>query len=96
MTRPTQHLRPIRTRLWQCRHCPTLANYRNSRWQPQLPVSVAAFLNIGRQPTLVNVNRVNPKSGMVTNVGESCRCLLRLRLRNYLHFQFTCRHLKFR
>ena len=40
------NLRPCWTCPWHSRHCPTLADYRNSRWRPSKPeVVMAVILN---------------------------------------------------
>jgi len=46
----------------------TLTGYRNSRWQPSFPVSMATILNFDSRPTSDNVESVISESGMVENM----------------------------
>jgi len=63
------HLRLCRTGQWHWRCWPTFASYRNLRWRPLLPVSMAAIFNFGSRPTSDKVDRVKSMSGMVENMG---------------------------
>ena len=49
------------------RHVRWLHDYWNSRWRPQLPVSVAGILNFGSRPTSDNVGSTTSESGMIAN-----------------------------
>ena len=49
-----------------CRHCPTSADYRKSRWRTSTPEVCGHLMNSGNQPTS---GSVTVRSGMVTNVG---------------------------
>jgi rubredoxin len=63
--------------LWHCRHCLTLADYRNSRRRPPKPGAVDATMNFGSRPTSGHVGSVvdswpeqNRLAGMETECVE--------------------------